>query len=223
MEPNPENVSLLAMITSSAFIGAAANIAWGEIAKWIDRRRENKKEEGKIAHVYHAIILQLEGFAHQCNGQLYDISVAMDNYRNLQDGSAFDRVGAQRFEFNPEPEWTSLPVPFVDEMKSFINRSGQSDKWISAQFGLWAGLDDVFELEEQRMAYYALRACALASGIRAKIKIGKSDLQDLLEHFRSVIDRYRDHYNENEGRANLIPELRAQFESGLPHRGGPSL
>jgi len=211
----PIEPSLIAIVTSSAFVAAVVNVGWNAVSKWLDRRRESDKDELKVAHVYHSVVLQLESFAHKSNGQLYDISVAIDRYRGLHDTDAFQPVQVAGFRFDPEPDWSALPIAFVDKVKSFVNRAEHCDRWIRVQFDLWAALDEAFELEEQRMAWYSLQACALASEVRVQLKIGNAGMQDLIEHFHSIVDRWRTFYDKNEGSANLIPELRAHF-ANLP-------
>ncbi|MDN4057159.1 hypothetical protein QPK31_02865 [Massilia sp. YIM B02769] len=219
MATESADIDLITIITSSAFVAALVNVAWNALSKWLDRQREAKKEELKVAHVYHAVILHLETYAYKANGQLYDISVAMDRYRGLRDDKAFDRVRTERFKFEPDPDWTVLPISFVDRMKTFVIQSDQCDGWIRAQFDLWAGIDEAFELEEQRIAWYALRACTLASELRLQIEVDCASMEDIIKHFQFIIDRCWDHYKANNGTTNLVPELRAHFASTSALRG----
>jgi hypothetical protein len=216
MATGSQDVSALTLIMSSAVISAVVNVGWNAYAKWGERKKEAAKEAQKVGHVYLALVLQLEGFARQCNERHYDIGIGIERYRTEHDSSVFDGLSSILFEFSPEPDWTALPIPFVAKLKSLTNRFEQCNSWIETQFQLWAGLDEAYELEEERLAYYGLNACKLASEIRIEIEAGDGELGYLITHFQSVIDTRRNSYVTNPGMHTLIPELRAHFESELP-------
>lgn len=206
-----EPVSALTLIMSSAVVSAGVNVAWSVITRLLDLRREKTK----IAHEYLSLVLQPEEFVRLCNERLYDISEAMDRYRGFQDSAAFNGLGRIPLDFKPEPNWSSLPIPFVANMKSLPNRFEQCDRWITAQ-SEWAGLDDAYEFEEERLAFYALKAAKIAAEVRQQIGAGDGDLGDLVTHLESVIAQRRAVHLKDPSRRDYIPELRAHFESGSP-------
>jgi len=204
-----EPVSALTLIMSSAVVSASVNVAWSMVTRLLDRR----KEQNKTNHEYLSLVLQLEEFVRHCNEALYNISDAIDRYRSLHDTSAFQGLISITLAFRQEPNWSSLPIPFVADMKSLPNRFKQCDRWIVLQ-SEWAGPADCYEFEEERLAFYALKAAKIAADVRRKIAAGKGDLDDLLVHLNSVISQRRKIYLAYPERCELIPELRAHFESG---------
>lgn len=208
MAADQNTISTLALVLSSAVVSAAVTVAWNAIARYLDRRKENQRND----HIYLEIALQLETFARECNERIYDINEALGRYRE-HDQNAFSNIKGVSLRFNPEPEWTSLPVAFVAKVKGLQTRFNQSQAWLSAQFQLWAGLDDVHEFDEERLAFYALEACKIAVQTRKKIKAGSGETDSLNSHFEQVIDRRRTLYIANAERHTFIPELRAKFDS----------
>jgi hypothetical protein len=131
----------------------------------------------------------------------------------MHDQKAYDGFEHFVFEFMPEPDWTALPIPFVAEVKALPNRFEQCNSWINSQFHQWADMDEAYELDAERLAYYALKSCELASKIRVKLKADDDQLDDLVTHFRHIIDKRRERYKNNPDFYVLIPELRAQFDN----------
>jgi hypothetical protein len=211
-----ESVSVLTLVMSSAVVSALVNVGWNGYAKWLDQKKEAGKEVHRVGHVYLALVLQLESFARRCNEQLYDIEEAMERYSSAHDGSAFEKLPKIEFAFNPEPDWTMLPIPFVAKVQSLVNRFNQAHNWISSQFQYWADLDDAYQFEQERLAYYGHEACRLAAEIRVQIKAGDGDLSDLLNHFAFIVEKRRKWFLQTEQKHNLLPELRARFENEYP-------
>lgn len=207
-----EPVSTFTLIMSSAVISAGVNVGWSAFLKLLERRKEARK----VDHVYLAIVSQLEAFARRCNERLYDISNGVERYRTFGDSTLLNNLMSIPFEFTPEPDWTALPVRFVAKVRALPNRFEQCNAWINAAFMTWAELDDAYELDEERLAFYALKACNLASEIRKKIKAGDGEVDDLVEHFQSILNTRRNMYRQYPGVHSFIPELRAQFESEHP-------
>lgn len=208
MTTSTESVSAITLILSSAVVSAGVNVAWNAFARFLDWRRAKRK----IDHVYLNIVQQLEHFARRCNERMYDINEAMGEYRSNHDSGAFRGIAHLALDFHPEPDWTSLPIPFVAKVKSLQSRFEQCDSWIKAQFDLWADFADAYDLEEERLAFYGLKACEISAEIRSKLEAGASELDDLSAHFERVIDRRRTIDREDPGQHTFIPELRAQFE-----------
>lgn len=200
-------------VISGAVISALINLGWNAYVKAGDRNRVSEKEAHVVGHVYLEIVIQLERFARKCNGRLYDISTGLDMYRDQHDNSGLNDLPAILFLFDPEPDWTALPVQFVAELKSIADRYEQCSSWIAEQYLQWADYDDAYELEEGRLAYYGLEACKLVSEIRIQIDAGDGELEDLVRHFRSTISARRAFYEKNPSDVySLIPELRGYFE-----------
>ena len=208
------SVNVYTLILSSAVVSALINVAWNAFARFHDRRAAAKK----MNHVYLSIALQLEDFACRCNAQIYDINEAVSEYHEGQ-STAFQKISPFKLEFTPEPEWTSLPVKFVAEIKSLSTRFEQCNSWIIGQFNNGTDADDTYALEEERLAYYALRACVVATSIRARIGAGTGDIFHLINNFEHVIERSRSSFLKYADSQPFIPELRAQFDSAASQNG----
>ncbi|GAA0412697.1 hypothetical protein ACFOY5_04525 [Massilia aurea] len=207
-----EPVSALTLILSSAVVSAGVNVTWSVIARYLDRR----KEAQKIDHVYLSLALQMEEFARQCNGRIYDVSEALRRYYDDHDMAAFENFSRFVLDFAPEPDWVSLPIPFVAKIKSLQSRFDQCNSWVNMQSQLWAGLDDAYALDEERLAFYGKKACETAADIRSKIKAGPGENEDLISHFDTVLESRRSLYSQYPDSHTFIPELRAQFDSLCP-------
>lgn len=205
-------LTIATLVLTSAVVSSLVNVGWQAYARYLDRRLEDKK----AGHIYLELALQLEEFAGKCNERIYDIDEALGRHRD-HDPNAFNNIQPVHLRFSPEPNWTSLPVAFVSQIKGLQNRYTQSYAWIAAQFQLWAGMDDTYEFEQERMAFYALEACKVASNLRKKIKAGSGETRTLENHFNLVIGKRRSLYLENSERHTFFPELREKFESEPRH------
>lgn len=210
MTTPPEMSNFFTVVFSSAVVSALVNVCWNAYAKHLDRKKEREKEKQKVDHIYLLLMLQLESFAQRCFERIYDISVRMDLYGRNQDRSAFRGFPELALEFDPEPNWSELPVTLVAEMKTLINSFARCNTWIVAQ-SEWADFDECYKFEEERLAIYALKMCEGAMRLRTKIGAAGGDLDDISAHFEEIINKRRDLYNLNPERSNLIPELSARF------------
>lgn len=203
-----ESVSILTLILSSAGVSALVNVAWNAFARYLDQRATAKKTN----HVYLSLALQLEDFARRCNAQIYDINEASAQYNQDQGSSAFQHILRIELDLAPGLEWNLLPVAFVAEIKGLPTRFEQCNSWIHAQYDNWADLEEAYELEKERLAFYALKACAASTETRSRIGAGPGDLTHLISSFEHVIERSRAQYVKYQDGQPFIPELRAQFD-----------
>lgn len=222
MPSGSEPVSALTLVMSSAVVSALVNVGWGAFSRWLERNKEAREKAQKVGHVYLALALQLEAFARQCNERLYDIRVALERYRSEEDGSGFNTLSKAEFEFEPEPDWAALPVSFVANVKGLPTRFRQCDMWINEQFQHWADLDEAFELEMEKLAFYALKACDLSSKIRTQIRAESDETDGIVGHFQTILDRRHNSYLNRPGQRTFIPELHAQFENERSESSGLS-
>jgi hypothetical protein len=203
-----DSVSMLTLILSSAGVSALVNVAWNAIARYLDQRATARK----TSHVYLSLALQLEDFARRCNAQIYDINEAFAHHRQDHTFLAFQHISEIQLELAPGLEWNSLPVAFVAEMKGLPTRFEQCNSWIHAQYDNGADIEDAYELEKERLAFYALKACAASAAARSRIGAGPGDLTHLVNSFEHVVERSRVQYEKYGDEQTFIPELRAQFD-----------
>lgn len=210
------NASWLTLVASSAVVSALVNVSWNAWAKKLDRQREDAKEAKRIGHVYLDIALQLEGFAKRSDAYLYDISNALWHRAARHDESYIGKLKSVPLSFDPEPNWTELPIPFVARLKALPGQFVSTERWIRDQWENWADIEDVYHLEEQSVAYYGIKVLDIADDIRRDIGAGTSDSGGLREHFLSEIDIRRKRYATDRTSVTLIPELEAVFKSEFP-------
>lgn len=207
------NVNWLTLVMSSAVVSAGFNIVWSACSKLIDHKKEAAKDAKRIGHVYLDIALQLETFAQRCDARLFDIDHGMAERGNNHDESYLSKLKALPFCFEPEPNWSELPVSFVARHKVLPSQYAVTGGWISEQWEYWADLEDVYLLEQQCLAYYGLKVCTVAAGIRKQIGVADAENTAQVEHFRSEIQGRREGFRRNPQNINLIPELSAMFAS----------
>jgi len=203
-------VNWLTVALSSAVISAVINILWNAFSKIIDKRREDAKEKKIVGHVYLDVVFSLESFAKQCNARLYDIDIGLNLRYEYHDDSHLNKLVPLTLQFQPEPRWSELPVDFVAQVKALPGRLESTHDWIVEQHDHWADIDDAYEFERERVAFYGAVACEIAEQIREKILAGKGDTEHFRNHFQSLIEKRRARFDEGSKEA-FIPELRALF------------
>ncbi|MFM0088939.1 hypothetical protein PQR46_18690 [Paraburkholderia sediminicola] len=210
------NASWLTLVTSSAVVSAIVNVGWNAWSKRVDRKREDAKEAKRIGHVYLDIALQLEGFVKRCDARLYDIDRGLAEMAAEHNQSYLSELKPFGMSFDPEPNWSELPIRFVAKMKVLPDQYASTKAWIGEQWEYWADLDDAYRLEEQSIAYYGLKAAEIAAEIRRDIDAGIADNAKLLEHFRSEIEQCMEAFRVHPKDIALIPELEAEFTAKFP-------
>ncbi|QNB17441.1 hypothetical protein G5S35_38285 [Paraburkholderia tropica] len=212
----------VALVASSAVIGAVIGQVISAISNWllkiVDAVREKEKKGQVVAHVKLEIMDQLESFANRCANFMYDIEECMEeHYRHVPE--AFSNV--QRsipFKFEPAPKWVELPVPFVAPIKALSREYDDTGDWIN-RTGLWADTADQYRYELERLAFYGLKALAVADSIREDIKAGNGgtvQLEASRSTFTKEIAAMRERYKATGGEITVIPELEALFEREMP-------
>jgi hypothetical protein len=212
------SVSWWTVVASSALTSAGVNVGWNAFSKWLDRRRENAKEKQRVDHVKLEIMDQLESFANRCASFMSDIDEGLGrHYQHDQD--AFSNVQRSlALKFDPEPQWTELPVKFVAPLKALVREYGDTGEWIS-RADLWADVAEQYEYELERLAYYGLEVLDIADTIRVDIKAGERgtvQLEASRLEFTRLIEKRFEAYQKRPCDTSFIPELEAQFENELP-------
>ncbi|SDR55171.1 hypothetical protein SAMN05443245_7616 [Paraburkholderia fungorum] len=213
------SVDWITVVASSAVISAFVNVCWGAASKLLDRARENAKDKHRIDHVKLAVAQQLEAFAKSCHTYIEDVQEAIGRYHNHEE-KAFDNIqGAFVLRFDPEPKWEELSVGFVSTVKAMPREFDYSAEWIG-RAGLWAGIDDQYEFESERAAYYGLKAMRVAASVRNEIgAVGDSRLQMAAAErsFRKLIETKRKGFRVSGDDIDVLPELRAMFIQESEH------
>ncbi|PLP96822.1 hypothetical protein [Cupriavidus pauculus] len=217
------NASWLTLVASSAVVSALVNVGWNVCSKLLDRKREDEKDRKRVGHVYLDIALQLESFAKRSDAYLYDISNALWHRAAHHDEFYIKKLKSVSLSFEPEPNWTELPIPFVARLKALPGQSASTERWIRDQWDTWADIEDVYHLEEQCVAYYGIKVLDVADDIRREINAGIGDSGTLREHFTSEIETRRKRFAEDRTAITLIPELEAMFKSEYPETSKSSM
>ena len=201
----------------SAMISTTVNVAFSAWSKSGDRRREDAKAAKKVDYVYLGVALSLEVFSKRCSDYIYEIESALETAHYQNSHEALNGLKSVELIFHPEPDWIELPIPFVALVKGLVSQYAERNAWIIQQHQTWADMDDAYEFESERAAFYGLKASELAVKIRTDIKAGVSDYA-YADHLRGLIDQRRDRFKENR-RMSLIPELKQLFEAEMPAPG----
>lgn len=206
-------LSILTLVISSSVVSALVNVLWNWYVKREERKRDAAREAHKVGHVYLNVVIQLERFVRKCQARRYAISEGLDKYRR-HEMDAFDGIGGIQFAFEPAPDWTALPIPFVAKVNTLGDRFEQCDVWITEQWNYWADIDDAYEFEYQRVSYYALEACKLSKELRALIGAGLGDIGALHSSMKDSVDSSIKKCRERPEAANVIPEITSLAEEG---------
>jgi hypothetical protein len=199
----------LTLVLSSALVSALVNAATN---LWIDskrRKHEEAKSDDVRSHVYLDVALQLEAFAKRTNARLTLVSEALAELYEHHDDSHIEKLVSFSFTFDPPPNWNDLPVAFVAKVKALPSEFLVCDEWIKEAWSLWADLGDVAEFEQERLAWYGLKALDLAQDIRRDIGVDPANdsIRDR-RSFKTALTSSQSRFGNNDDQSCHIPELR---------------
>jgi hypothetical protein len=201
------------VIGTSAIASAVVNIVANVALKHWDHRREDFREDEKRHVVYLDIALQLEEFSFRAEKILESISDGIAKYHAEHDAHAFESLEGIHFKFDDNIEWDRVPAEIAVRAKTFPRTFQRSRDFIMAAWTHWAGLDDAWEYDAERVAFYALGAIRFAAEIRREIGVADDpQVEELTKVFERHIDSRRAIFKMSRSEDCVIPELREQFK-----------
>ncbi|MGY3231842.1 hypothetical protein ACVWWJ_003326 [Luteibacter sp. HA06] len=201
------------VIATSAVLSAIVNIVANVALKKWDHRREDLREDEKRHVVYLDIALQLEEFSFRAEKILESISEGIAKYRAEHDSRSLEALEEINFKFDESIEWDRVPAEIAVRAKTFPRTFRRSQDFIMAAWRYWADLDDAWEYDAERVAFYGLGAISFAAEIRRKIGVANDpQVAELIKVFERHIDSRRAVFKTSRSEDCVIPELREQFK-----------
>ncbi|HEX7815845.1 hypothetical protein [Dyella sp.] len=146
------------VIGTSALASAIVNIIANVALKQWDHRREDSREDEKRHVVYLDIAIQLEEFSFRAEKILESISEGIAKYRAEHDARSLEALEGLSFKFDESIEWDRVPAEIAVRAKTFPRTFQRSQGFIMAAWRYWADLDDAWEYDAERVAFYGLGA-----------------------------------------------------------------
>jgi hypothetical protein len=194
---------------ASAIVNVVANIF---IRRW-EHQREDQKELGRRKYIYLDIALQLEDFAAKASTILERVENALAQARSESDDRNLSDLESIKFEFDPKPDWSKVPVDVASKAQGFPRSFARSQQFIFAAFEYWAGADEAWEYDAERIAFYGVQAIEFAAKLREDIGASiDENMQSSLETFARYIEKRRKYYELTRTEGTVIPELFKQFQ-----------
>ena len=218
-------MNIWVVIGTSAVASAVVNVLANIFMKRWEHRREDRKELEGRKYIYLDIALQLEDFAAKASTILERIEVALAQARSELDDRSLTDLDVIKFDFDPKPDWSKVPVEVAAKAQGFPRSFARSQQFIFTAFAHWAGADDAWEYDAERIAFYGVQAIEFAASLRKDIAAPKEEnMQSFLDVFRRYIAERREYYELTRTEGSVIPELFKQFQledaqaSSRPHR-----
>lgn len=200
------------VIATSAVASAVVNIIANVALKQWDHWREDSREDEKRHVVYLDIALQLEEFSFRAEKILESISEGIAKYRAEHDARSLEALEDIHFKFDESIEWDRVPAEIAVRAKTFPRTFQRSQGFIMAAWRYWADLDDAWEYDAERVAFYGLGAISFAAEIRRKIGVvDDPQVAELTKVFERHIDSRRTIFKTSHTEDCVIPELREKF------------
>ena len=201
------------VIGTSALASAVVNVIANIFMKRWEHQREDQKELETRKYIYLDIALQLEDFAAKASTILERIEVAIDQARFDADDRSLSNLESIKFEFDPQPDWSKISIDLASKAQGFPRSLARSQQFIFAAFEYWAGADEAWEYDAERIAFYGVQAIEFAAKLRADIGTPKDENMDSsLGIFEGYIAKRRKVYERTRTEGAVIPELFKQFE-----------
>ncbi|MDY1548546.1 hypothetical protein [Luteibacter sahnii] len=201
------------VVATSAVASTIVNfIANAAIKRW-DNWREDKKETARRDVVYLDIALQLEDFAFRAANLIEGIKDGIAQYRAEQDDRHLQALQEIAFNFDASTEWDRVPAEVAVRAKTFPRNLERSRDFIFFAWRHWAELDDAWEYDAERLAFYGLGAIKFAADIRREMKVNDDHfVLKLAKIFEDHIDARRQFFVQSRSEDSVIPELAEQFK-----------
>ncbi|VVE45993.1 hypothetical protein [Pandoraea cepalis] len=207
----------LQIVLTSAVVSAALNIVWGVISKYWDAKRTDSEKEVALRLAYQEVGMRLVAFAKDCSSYIDRVSEGLYMKAAHHDESILNGLKSPEFHPIDDVDWTLFDIETVDTLKSMRGRFEECNRWILVQWGQdWMDVDDAFELETQRCAYYALEALRVGIDARLKAKLSRGDYSSL-GNLELHIEQARKGYKAAPN-GTFIPELVEIFSLEHPVR-----
>lgn len=203
---------LVKLVLSSAVVSSAINLSWNVWSKRQDAISGARKESQRVNHIYLEVALQLEAFAHRCNERVNKILVGLSYAEQFHDDIKLKNIASVHLKFDPDPEWSALPVEFAARLKILPKQFAASHDWIMEAYEDWAATDEALNFEVERLSYFGKIACDHARSVRMQIGAGDGQIQTVVEMFEHLIDSKRKEFKADQN-ADMIPELKKLFIS----------
>lgn len=206
-------MNIWVVIGTSALASAIVNIIANVYIKRWEHHREDRKELERRNYIYLDIALQLEDFAAKASTLLERIENAIAQARSEADDRSLSDLDGIKFEFDPTPDWSKVPVDVASKAQGFPRSFARSQQFIFAAFEYWAGADEAWEYDAERIAYYGVQAIDFAAKLREQIQAPKDEyMQSSLDTFESYIAKRRKYYEQTRTVGTVIPELFKMFQ-----------
>jgi hypothetical protein len=216
IEMGASNASIVTLILTSSVLSGVITAGVNVFMKTQDRKHDAAKDKAKVAHAYFETAIWLEDFAKNGSGHIGSIDEAMASYDADHDTSAFAKLHLIEHKLELVMRLGELPVSVVAQVKALTEGYTSAHDWISRQFDHWADLEEAYQMERQRVAFYGLQALTMAATIRQIIAIEPHRYAPIVKRFETIVESCRQAFWADAEERILIPDLKAQFENEGP-------
>ena len=205
--------SIISLFISSSLGSVIANISWN----WYVHYQGRKDKKRNIDHIYLSIYESLSEFIVACSSQIESIDYCFYNRNVNYDDSYFKKLNDVTLSLLPDESWHEISVSVAQKIKKVIKYFSMDDRWIRKKFREedWLDTDEVYELEVQRLSFYALEAYKIRDEIELLSSIEKDDISSHKKLFSQRLDNCKDAYKNDPAGKLVIPELKKCFEKSV--------
>ncbi len=204
-------LSVATITAISAFIGSSLGTFWKIYFDQSERSRKDNIEKKEIQYIELNLALHLSSFAKKSEERIFEIAeIISESEMYSKSPRTYSEL---EVNFPDETKWEKLPIKFVAELKLLIQNYKSTNQYIRLQFEQWADANDCYELDCQRLAFYALRTLEIAAKIFKELDAETAELSDLKLRLQGYIDEAVDNCNRSGNSQLLIPELSNRFRS----------
>ena len=205
--------SIISLVISSSLGSAIANIVWN----WYVHHSDRKDKERSVDHKYLSLYESLSEFIVMCSIQIESIDHCFVNSEVNCDDSYFEKLNDVTISLLPEESWHEISVSIAQKIKKLIKNFSRTDRWIykKSKEEDWMDTDELYELETQRLSFYAIEAYKIRDAIESISSIEKDDISAHKKLFLQKIDACNNAYTNDPSGKLVIPELKKYFEGSV--------
>ena len=166
-------ITFIQILGSSSLGCALVNLSWS----FYLHRSGEKEKKMKASHVYFEIHDVMADFVVACSSHIGAINSWFIQFYDNGEEPSSPKLNNISLSLPPQGSWKEISVGVIQKTRRISKRFQRTDTWIRTLYKReeWMDVEQVYELEIQRLSFYGVEACNLIDEIESLTSIEQAD------------------------------------------------